>query len=355
MYLTYLIIKQQEGNLLNARWNNQDSSLPGVSIIVTTLNSEPTIEECLSSILELDYPKHLLDVIVIDGGSTDGTIKHARRYPVKVISSKLNPPSAYNLVLKDITKEVIGLVDSDAKVEKNWLRKLIKHLDEPDVAGASGTVETWNRDSLVPRIIGYELNYRYRRLPHTVERVATMNLLLKTKITLEIGGFDELLHTQYDTDIGARLAKSGYRIAFDSEAKCYHFHRPTLKTFYKQQYKYGQNTWKLYFKHPKLAKGDNITNWWMNIQPILYGITGILLLTTIVTNFNIVSSLILLAIVIAVLLHYTVSAIKISFIYNDSAAMLLVIIYIIRAFAWTLGGITSLIHTTLTIEKDKKQ
>jgi cellulose synthase/poly-beta-1,6-N-acetylglucosamine synthase-like glycosyltransferase len=350
-----LIINTTRGNQLETRVSSQDSSFLAVSIIVTTLNSEPTIDECLRSILELDYPKHLLDVIVIDGGSTDGTIEHARRYPVKVVSSKLNPPSAYNLVLKDITKEVIGLVDSDAKLEKTWLRKLIKHLDEPDVAGASGTVETWNRDSLVPRIIGYELNYRYQRLPDTVERVATMNLLLKTNIILEIGGFDELLHTQYDTDIGARLANAGYRIAFDSEAKCYHFHRPTLKTFYKQQYKYGQNTWKLYFKHPKLAKGDNITNWWMNIQPILYGITGILLLTTIVTSFNIVLFLTLVAIIIAVLLNYTVSAVKISFVYSDSAAMFLVIIYFIRALAWTLGGTTSIIHTALTIGKDKKQ
>lgn len=340
---------------MKARGTCQDSSLPGVSIIVTTLNSESTIDECLRSILELDYPKHLLDVIVIDGGSIDGTIEHARRHQVKVIFSKLNPPSAYNLVLKDIKKEVIGLIDSDAKVEKTWLRKLIKHLDAPDVAGASGTVETWNRDSLVPRIIGYELNYRYRKLPDTVERVATMNLLLKTNITLGIGGFDELLHTQYDTDIGARLAKAGYKIAFDSEAKCYHFHRPTLRTFYKQQYKYGQNTWKLYFKHPKLAKGDNITNWWMNIQPILYGITGVLILACIITGFNIVPCLILIAIVITVLLNYTVSAVKISHTYNDSAAMFLVIIYFIRAFAWTLGGTTSLIHTALSTGKDKKK
>lgn len=340
---------------MKTRAINQDSSLPSVSIIVTTLNSESTIGECLRSILELDYPKHLLDVIVIDGGSIDGTIEQARKHPVKVVYSKLNPPSAYNLVLKDVKKEIIGLVDSDAKVEKTWLRKLIKHLDKPDVAGASGTVETWNRDSLVPRIIGYELNYRYRRLPDSVERVATMNLLLKTKIILEVGGFDELLHTQYDTDIGARLAKEGYRIAFDSEAKCYHFHRPTLKTFYKQQYKYGQNTWKLYLKHPKLAKGDNITNWWMNMQPILYGIAGVLLLIIMLTSFNIVPSLILLAIIITVLLHYTVSAVKISHVYNDSTAMFLVIIYIIRAFAWTLGGTTSLIYTALTTGKDKKQ
>ena len=331
----------------NKAVKEEECSLLGVSIIVTTFNSEPTIDECLRSILELDYPEQLLEVIVIDGGSTDATTEHAKKYPVKVVYSQLNPPAAYNLVLNGVTNEVIGLIDSDAKVEKSWLRKLVKHLDDPKVAGASGTVETWNSDSLVPRVIGYELNYRYSRLPDTVERVATMNLLLKKKVTMEIGGFDEALHTQYDTDIGARLAKAGYKIAFDSEAICYHFHRPTLRTFFKQQYKYGQNTWKLYFKHPRLARGDKITDWWMNIQPILYGVAAIFLFASIVTCFNIIPSAIFLAIVTITLLHYTVSAARISYVFHDSSAMYLIVIYFTRAVAWTLGGITSLIQTAL--------
>ena len=336
------------------RASTEGDSLPGVSIIVTTFNSESTIDECLRSILELDYPKQLLEVIVIDGGSKDATTERTKAYPVKLVFSQLNPPAAYNLVLKTVENEIIGLIDSDAKVEKGWLRKLVKHLDDPKVAGASGTVETWNKDKLVPRAIGYELNYRYRRLPNTVERVATMNLLLKKKVTLEIGGFDEALPTQYDTDLGARLAKAGYRIAFDAEAVCYHFHRPTLRTFFKQQYKYGQNTWKLYFKHPRLAKGDKITDWWMNIQPILYGIAAILLLISVVTKFQFIPSLIFLALVLITTLHYTFSAARISYIFHDPSAMYLIVIYFTRAFAWTLGGATSLIRTALTGGEEKK-
>ncbi len=332
----------------------EEFSFPGVSIIVPTFNSEPTIDECLGSILELDYPQHLLEVIVIDGGSIDATTEHAKMYPVKVIYSQLNPPAAYNLVLKDVKNVVIGLIDSDAKVEKSWLKKLVKHLDDPEVAGASGTVETWNSDKLVPRVIGYELNYRYRKLPNTVERVATMNLLLKKNVTLEIGGFDETLATQYDTDIGVRLAQEGYRIVFDSEAICYHFHRPTLRTFFKQQYKYGQNTWKLYFKHPQLARGDNITDWWMNIQPILYGTAAFFLLISIVTSFHLVPSIIFFSLTILTLLHYTISAVKISYIFHDVKAMYLIVIYFTRAVAWTLGGATSLIQTALKRGEDKK-
>ncbi len=333
---------------MSRKLDEEKESLPGVSIIVTTFNSEQTISKCLCSILELEYPKNRLEIIVIDGGSTDSTIDYAKKFPVKFMYSQLNPPAAYNLVLKNVKNDIIGLIDSDAKVEKSWLKKLVKHLNGSKVAGASGTVETWNNNKLVPRVIGYELNYRYSRLPNTVERVATMNLLLKTKYIFEIGGFDETLPTQYDTDIGARLAKAGYKIVFDPSAICFHFHRPTLFAFFKQQYKYGQNTWKLYFKHPKLAKGDKITDLWMNVQPIIFSVAVFLLFITIGTNFNLLPLLMFCSIIIITLLQYVVSAARISFIFQDFSAMYLIIIYFTRAVAWTIGGFSSLIQTALT-------
>jgi cellulose synthase/poly-beta-1,6-N-acetylglucosamine synthase-like glycosyltransferase len=327
---------------------DEDVKLPGVSIIVATLNSESTIDECLRSILELDYPKQLLEVIVVDGGSKDSTVERVKAHSVKVISTQLNTPAGYNSALKTIKNEIVGFIDSDAKVERQWLKKLVRHLNSPKVAGASGTIATWNKNKLVPRCIGYELSYRYNRLPREIRRVATMNLILRKRLIEEVVGYDEALSTQYDTDLGIRIAGAGYKIAFDSSVICYHFHRPTLREFFRQQFKYGQNTWRLYFKHPQLIKGDEITDWWMNFQPILYAVAAISLVISVITNFNLIALSIFLATAITATLIYALSAVKISRAFHDLSAMFLIVIYFTRAIAWTLGGATSFVRNALS-------
>lgn len=322
-------------------------TLPTVSIIVATLNSESTIDECLCSILELDYPRQLFEVIVVDGGSKDSTVERVKAQSVKVVSTQLNTPAGYNSALKTVKSEIVGFIDSDAKVEKQWLRKLVAHLNSPGVAGASGTIATWNSNKLIPRCIGYELSYRYNRLPKEIRRVATMNLILRKDLIEKVVGYDEALSTQYDTDLGIRIASAGYKIVFDSSAICYHFHRPTLGEYFRQQFKYGENTWKLYSKHPQLIKGDEITNWWMNAQPILCAVAAISLVTSLITNFNPIAMSMLFSTFSILTLHYTLSAARISCTFHDISAMFLIVIYFTRAVAWTLGGATSFVRNAL--------
>ncbi len=108
-----------------------DELFPKVSIIVASYNNEQTIEECLKSILALDYPAGFVEVIVMDGASKDGTVKKAEQFPVKVVSIRLNAPAAYNYAMKNVAANpILGFIDSDAKVEPQWLRKLVPRLGE---------------------------------------------------------------------------------------------------------------------------------------------------------------------------------------------------------------------------------
>lgn len=311
---------------------------PKVSIIVATLNNEKTIDECLRSIFELNYPKELLEVIVIDGGSRDLTLKIAQNYPAKIVMRTLNAPAAYNYAINLVESEVIGIIDADAKLEKEWLNKLIARLKDPKLAGVSGTIETWNSERILPRCIGYDLKYRYGHIKGETNRVATMNLLLKKSVIEEVGGFNENLPTQYDTDLGVRITSRGYKIALEPQAKCYHFNRPTWREYFKQQLQYGKNTPKLYLKNPSLIRGDAITDFWMNMQPLLIATSIFLVIAGFFERFLWYFSAFILAFL---LIFYIFSAVKLSYLYRDGSAMLLVAVYFVRAVAWTLGGVVS--------------
>jgi cellulose synthase/poly-beta-1,6-N-acetylglucosamine synthase-like glycosyltransferase len=318
-------------------------AFPQVSIIVTSRDNEQTIGECLKSIFELDYPKDSLEVIVIDAVSRDKTLQIAKTFPVKAFSELLNAPAAYNFAMKIATFGVLGFVDADAKVETDWLKKLVMRLNEPRTAGVSGNIETWNAENPWARSIGYDIRNRYARIGNYVGRIATMNLLVKKSVLEEVGGFDEGFPSQYDTELGFRISRLGYSIAFERTAICYHFNRSTLGAYFKQQRQYGKNTIRLYFKYSGLARGDEITDFGMNIQPVLIlAVLGLFLLgiPEILRPLWWVSALILLFIFV----YFVFSAAKISVKFQDSSAMRLVVLYYVRAFAWLAGAVIAAVN-----------
>jgi cellulose synthase/poly-beta-1,6-N-acetylglucosamine synthase-like glycosyltransferase len=304
------------------------------------MNNEETIEDCLQALLAQNYPKDHMEIILVDGCSKDRTVYIAKKYPVKIYQVALNCPAAYNYAQKVACYSILGFVDSDAKVEADWLRKLVSRINEPEVGGVSGSIDTWNVDNLWARSIGYELKMRYQRIGRYTGRIATMNLLLKRSVLEEAGGWAEDLPSQYDTEFGYRLSTMGYKIAYEPSSVCYHYNRPTLQKFYRQQFQYGKNTLRLYLKHGALARGDEITDVGMNIQPIW--------LLTIVSSFllGIVPFLRPLwyltgSLFLALFIYYVYSATKIAVKFKDNSAMRLILLYYVRSIAWFNGAIAT--------------
>ena len=253
------------------------------------------------------------------------------------MSLPLNAPAAYNYATKIAAFEILGFVDADAKVEGDWLKKLVPYLADPHVAGVSGGIETWNPQNPWARVIGYELKNRYGRIGKYVGRIATMNLLLKKSVLREVGDWDEDLPSQYDTDLGYRITGKGYKFAYEPAAKCYHFNRQSISAYWRQQLQYGKNTLKLYFKHGSLARGDEITDWGMNIQPALLLVVGSLFLLGIAPLLRPLWYL-SVGVLVAVFVYYIYSAAKISVKFKDWASMRLVLLYSVRAIAWICGA-----------------
>jgi cellulose synthase/poly-beta-1,6-N-acetylglucosamine synthase-like glycosyltransferase len=314
-----------------------------VSIVVTCRNNASTIGECLQALKNQTYPQDAVEILVLDACSTDGTLEIAKQYTNKTYSLAVNAAAAYNYAMNIASFDVLGFVDSDAKVEVDWLQKLTPHLSDPKVAGVSGAIETWNTDNPWAKAIGYELKSRYSRIGKYTGRIATMNLLMKKAVIAEAGGWDENFPSQYDTDLGYRVSALGYRFAYEPTAKCYHFNRPTLRAYWRQQLQYGKNTLKLYFKHGRLARGDEITDWGMNIQPaLLLAVVGSLLLgiVPLLRPLWYASA----ALFCVMVVYYAYSAEKVHAKFKDASTSRLEVLFLVRVCAWFCGAVVTTVN-----------
>ena len=103
-----------------------------LSIVTVTLNNSKTIEQTIKSVIDQNYPN--LEYIVIDGGSTDGTLEILNKYKSKFKYFKSSPDNGiYDAMNKGISKasgELIGFVNGDDFIYKNTLNKISQIFSE---------------------------------------------------------------------------------------------------------------------------------------------------------------------------------------------------------------------------------
>jgi glycosyltransferase involved in cell wall biosynthesis len=117
------------------------SSLPTLSVVIVTLNCARQLEKCLSSVVGQEYPKELVEILVIDGGSTDGTIESAKRFDAKVVSShrlREDQEARRAVGIAHAKNEIVVSIDSDNILPHgSWLRNMVApFIMDPDIVGA---------------------------------------------------------------------------------------------------------------------------------------------------------------------------------------------------------------------------
>lgn len=105
---------------------------PTITVILATYNSTRTIQQCLESIRNQDYPQNKIDILIIDGSSTDNTRTMAKNYNVKIFvipPDKQNAEYNKGVGVRKAKGELLLMVDHDNVLpHKRWLKKMIKPL-----------------------------------------------------------------------------------------------------------------------------------------------------------------------------------------------------------------------------------
>src|SRR5438094_374723 len=109
---------------------------PFVSIIIPCRNEEKFISQCLDSLLQNDYPKNLMEILVVDGASQDATQSIIKSYSKKydaihlLDNPKLKTPIALNIGIHHAKGKVIIRADAHATYDKQYIPNCVKHLYE---------------------------------------------------------------------------------------------------------------------------------------------------------------------------------------------------------------------------------
>lgn len=312
--------------------------MPSVTIHVTVKNAEDTIKKCISSLLKVDYPN--TQIYVTEAYSTDNTYEILKQYgsKIKLERVKGNAPKAHNHVFNKVKTDFITFTDSDCVVDKNWLKNLIKAFVSDEIIASGGLCKTPKDVNDLQRIIGMELENRFLKIPKYVRRLPTMNFCVRTDIAKKVK-MDESLDVTFEADWGNRLTKFG-KMVYVPNAVVYHYHRPTWKSFFKQQLNYGKfvmRTPSVYFRNNRF--GDYLSKPSMGIQLITF---NLLLLSLISSLFK--SSIISIPafLFIGLIVLYIIDISNYARSLSDSFKY--IILYFVRTFAWTLGILLSIFY-----------
>lgn len=237
-----------------------------LTIIIPCRNEEKYIERCLNSLIELDFPKDELEIIVCDGKSTDRTVEivetFANKYPyIKLLNNeKQIAPSAMNIGIKASQGKFITRVDGHSEVFPDFIIKSLAELEKNPSLGCVGGFLINEYEDNISKVISYAMSssfgvgsayFRTGEKDGYVDTVAFGTY--RKEVFDKIGLFDEELVRNQDDELNFRVIKAGYKIFLKRDINAKYYVRASFKKLFKQYFQYGY--WKVYVnkKHSSIT------------------------------------------------------------------------------------------------------
>jgi glycosyltransferase involved in cell wall biosynthesis len=184
-----------------------------ISVVIPAYNEEKYIGKTLESIKKLDLKDDwVIEIVVINGGSTDKTKEVGEKYGARVIDE---PHKGIGFArqegIKHAKGDIIAFTDADTTVPKNWLIKHVEALLKPNVSFTYGTFRVTDGKFPYFHYINYIQPYWLWFIHHFLGKpiAAGQNLAFWRKKALSVGGFDDKILLFEDIDFAIRMKKVG--------------------------------------------------------------------------------------------------------------------------------------------------
>jgi glycosyltransferase involved in cell wall biosynthesis len=261
-----------------------------VSIIVPCYNEKTHIHLLLDAIYAQTFPRDLMEVVIVDGMSTDGTREivsdwsglHPDLRLKLVDNEKQIIPAALNRAIENASNDVIIRLDAHSHQYPDYVTRTVSALEAGVADNVGGLweikpgAETWIARSISlaashPLGVGDAL-YRHGKKAAYVETVPFGGF--RRELWVRLGGFDETLLTNEDYEFNSRILKSGGKIWFDPAIRSVYYSRSTLGGLVRQYWRYG------YWKYRMVKRYPETIRWRQALPPlfVLSALFGLLLI-----------------------------------------------------------------------------
>jgi len=234
----------------NIRQESHDQPL--VSAVLAVRNEERYIESVLQSLLLQDTSSCDLEILVVDGDSSDATRKIVERIANRnarvrlLINHRQKTPYAFNLGIHAAEGEYICILGAHTTYAKDYIATCLRELHLHNAGGCSGVAITRpSSDAFQARLVAWVQAHPFGTSTGSVRtRKAGFSdtipypIFLKSTL-IEVGAYDTQLHRNQDNDLSQRLRTRGHKLYLTDRTYCEYFASPTVASLSRYAFKTG--------------------------------------------------------------------------------------------------------------------
>ena len=225
-----------------------------VSVVIPCRNEEKKISYCLDSLIHCDYPKDLLEIIVIDGASTDQTgailKKFSSEYPyIKVLNNPhIITPVSMNMGIRNAQNYYIMIASSHSSFPANYISVLAHSIDllQADAVGGVLCTEVIDRNKKtlsIVQVLSHKLGVGNSMFRVGVEKPTLVDTvpfgLYKKELFAKTGLYDERLVRNHDIELSKRILAAGGKVYLLPQVQCTYYARENYCALAKNNYLNG--------------------------------------------------------------------------------------------------------------------
>ncbi|KYK21445.1 hypothetical protein AYK25_03660 [Thermoplasmatales archaeon SM1-50] len=326
---------------------------PKVSFLIPLLNEEKTLAQCLDFLISLEYPVERIEILLAIGNCNDNTRviaeEYAKKYPqIQLLENPTgNTSIGRNICITHATGSMLMNYSGHVIAQKNLLNELAVRLQsEPaDVVAVGCSNLSPGKQNFVGEVSGAAFlsfmggrNFFSQNAVFEKERYTDhLSFSCYRKEPVEkVGGFDSVFWCGQDYELDIRLRKAGYKILYTPKTKVYHFKRDSVRSLWRQMYRYGIARAKMVKKHPDTLKFFHL----LGPGFILGG-----LLIVIITILGVIPIWILPSLIVAYILMSLVSTLQIT--RKPSVVVSSVLFYLLIHVGYGAGFLRGIVYSKL--------